>query len=63
MLGFGAFSGGKADGPQYEMEVNKGSINMGSFEKAANERWANGYRLAHVFMQEENTIAVWEKRS
>ena len=29
--------------------------------QAANDRHANGYRMAHVFSQEGNTIVVWER--
>ena len=34
---------------------------MGRFEKVANERVANGYRMAHVYSQDRNTIVVWER--
>lgn len=61
MFGVGGFSGGSANGPFYEIEVNEGSVNMKKFSSAANERHANGYRMAHVFSQEGNTIVVWEK--
>jgi hypothetical protein len=61
MFGIGGFSGGKANGPVYEIEVNEGSVNMKRFEQAANERASNGYRMAHVFSQEGNTIVVWER--
>ena len=61
MFGIGGFSGGSADGAHYEIEVNEGSVNMKHFAEKANERHANGYRMAHVFMQEGNTIVVWER--
>lgn len=61
MFGIGGFSGGKANGPVYEIEVNEGSVNMKRFEQAANERAENGYRMAHVYSQEGNTIVVWER--
>lgn len=61
MLGIGGFSGGKAGGPAYEIEVNEGSVNMKRFEKVANERVANGYRMAHVYSQAGNTVVVWER--
>jgi hypothetical protein len=63
MFGIGGFSGGKANGPVYEIEVNEGSVNMKRFEQAANERAGNGYRMAHVYSQEGNTIVVWERSS
>lgn len=61
MFGIGGFTGGRTDGPHYEIEVNEGSVNMKRFAQMANERHDNGYRMAHVFMQEGNTIVVWEK--
>lgn len=61
MFGIGGFSGGSANGAHYEIEVNEGSVNMKKFEQAANERHSNGYRMAHVFSQQGNTIVVWEK--
>ena len=61
VLGIGGFSGGKKGGPAYEIEVNEGSVNMGRFTKTANERAANGYRMAHVYSQDRNTIVVWER--
>ena len=61
MFGIGGFTGGKSDGPVYEIEVNEGSVNVGRFEKMANERAANGYRMAHVIEQDSNTIVVWER--
>ena len=62
MFGIGGLSGGKANGPVYETEVNEGSINMKHFTEVANERWNNGYRMAHVFAQQGNTVVVWERR-
>jgi hypothetical protein len=63
VLGIGGFSDGKPGGPVYEIEVNEGSVNMHHFTKVANERVANGYRMAHVFSQDRNTIVVWERVS
>jgi len=63
VFGIGGISGGKANGPVYEIEVNEGSINMKHFTEVSNERWSNGYRMAHVYTQEGNTIVVWERRS
>jgi hypothetical protein len=61
MFGVGGFSAGSANGPVYEIEVNEGSINMKHFTNVANDRWKNGYRMAHVFEQDKNTVVVWEK--
>ena len=63
MFGIGGFTGGKAGGPAYEIEVNEGSVNVGRFEKIACDRAANGYRMAHVFEQDKNTVVVWERTS
>jgi len=61
VFGIGGFSGGSKGGPHYEIEVNEGSVNMKKFASAANERHDNGYRMAHVYSQEGNTIVVWER--
>ena len=63
VLGIGGFSDGKAGGPFYEIEVNEGSVNMRHFTKIANQRADNGYRIAHVYSQDRNTIVVWERTS
>ncbi len=63
VFGVGGFTAGKQGGPVYEIEVNEGSVNMKRFEKVANERAANGYRMAHVLSQAGNTIVVWERVS
>ena len=63
VLGIGGFTDGKAGGPAYEIEVNEGSVNMRHFTKIANQRAANGYRMAHVYSQDRNTIVVWERTS
>ena len=58
-----ALASGITDGEHYEIEVNEGSVNMRHFTKVANQRAANGYRMAHVFSQDRNTIVVWERTS
>ncbi len=63
VLGIGGFSSGKVGGPFYEIEVNEGSVNMRHFTKIANQRADNGYRMAHVYSQDRNTIVVWERVS
>lgn len=63
MFGIGGFTGGSAEGEHYDIEVNEGSVNMNRFADMANVRHANGYRMAHVFMQEGNTIVVWERNA
>lgn len=44
----------------YEAEVNKGDINMRSLQNNLNERYAKGWKLAHVFPEGENVIFIWE---
>jgi hypothetical protein len=61
LLGGSSFTAGKPNGPQYEAEVNKGSINMNAFTNSLNERYANGYKPAHVLEQDGNTMVVWER--
>jgi hypothetical protein len=59
---FYAFTDGKPNGPVYEIEVNRGSMNAGKFASTANARWENGYLIEHVYEQNGNTIVVWRKR-
>jgi hypothetical protein len=47
-------------GDHFVTEVNKGSINMRSWSKDLNDMYRKGYRLAHVFQQEGNTVQVFE---
>lgn len=47
----------------YDATVNRGDLNMRSFTNEMNKRWDDGWRVAHVFMQAENTIVIWEKRT
>lgn len=61
MLGIGGISGGSSNEPGYEVEVTEGSVSMKRFTSVANKRHAHGYRMAHVHMQQGNTIVVWER--
>jgi hypothetical protein len=47
-------------GDHYMTEVNKGSINMGNWQTKLNGWYQRGYRLAHVFEQDGNTVQVFE---
>jgi hypothetical protein len=58
---FYAFTEGKPDGPPYEIEVNKGSMNTGKFTATANARWENGYYIEHVYEQAGNTVVIWRR--
>ncbi len=47
----------------YHVEVNKRGLSVRALTTALNQRWENGWRLAHVFEQRGNTVLVFEKRS
>jgi hypothetical protein len=47
----------------YDVSVNKTDLNVGSYADECNKRWADGWKLAHVFVKDNNTVSVWEKRS
>lgn len=44
----------------YVTEVNKGSINMGWWQRRLNAMYESGYGLAHVFEQDGNSVMVFE---
>ena len=47
----------------YQVEVNKRGLSVSSLTTTLNQRWDNGWRLAHVLEQRGNTVLVFEKRS
>ena len=47
-------------GDHYVTEVNKGSINMSSWQRHLNDMYQRGYRLVHVLEQDKNTVQVFE---
>jgi hypothetical protein len=47
----------------YQVEVNKRGLSVSSLTTTLNQRWDNGWRLAHVIEQRGNTVLVFEKRS
>ena len=47
----------------YLVEVNKRGLSVSSLTTTLNERWKNGWRLAHILEQRGNTVLVFEKRS
>lgn len=47
-------------GDHFLTEVNKGSIRMQTWQTHLNEMYVRGYRLAHVFEQDGNTVQVHE---
>ncbi len=47
-------------GDHYVTEVNKGSLNMRTWQAHINQMHQDGYRLAHVLEQDGNTVQVFE---
>ncbi len=54
---------GEADALHYQVEVNKRGLSVSALTTTLNQRWQNGWLLAHVFEQRGNTVLVFEKRS
>ena len=52
-----------AEALHYDVEVNKRGLSVSALTGALNDRWANGWRLAHILEQRGNTVLVFEKRS
>lgn len=46
----------------YQVVVNKRGFGASRLTKVLNERWDNGWRLAHILEQRGNTVLVFEKR-
>ncbi|MDP9388737.1 MAG: hypothetical protein M3Q48_12690 [Actinomycetota bacterium] len=46
----------------YQVEVNKRGLSVTALTKTLNDRWENGWRLAHMLEQRGNTVLVFEKR-
>ncbi len=53
----------EVDALHYQVEVNKRGLSVSALTTTLNQRWENGWRLAHVFEQRGNTVMVFEKRS
>lgn len=47
----------------YQVEVNKRGLSVTALTKTLNDRWDNGWRLAHILEQRGNTVLVFEKRT
>ncbi len=64
-LGDGMAAGAiaKADALHYDVEVNKRGLSVKALTNTLNQRWENGWRLAHLFEQRGNTVLVYEKRA
>jgi hypothetical protein len=52
----------RSEDRHYEVEVNKRGFNAALLTKTLNDRWDNGWRLAHVIEQRGNTVLVFEER-
>jgi hypothetical protein len=52
----------EVDAMHYQVEVNKRGLSVTALTKTLNERWENGWRLAHMLEQRGNTVLVFEKR-
>lgn len=50
----------KCPGSHYVTEVNKGSLNMRTWQGHLNDMYAKGYRLAQALEQDGNTVTVFE---
>ncbi len=46
----------------YQVEVNKRGLSVSNLTKILNQRWDNGWRLAHILEQRGNTVLVFERR-
>lgn len=58
---FDGISDGSRNGPNFEAQVNKGKIRMEGLTNHLNARWANGYKLMHIYEQDGNTVVIWQK--
>lgn len=61
--GMAATAIAEAESLHYQVEVNKRGLSASALTTTLNERWDNGWRLAHVLEQRGNTVLVFEKRS
>jgi hypothetical protein len=46
----------------FSCEVNRGDLNMRSLESHLNDRYRDGWRLAHILEQGGNTVMIFEAR-
>ncbi len=53
----------EVDALHYQVEVNKRGLSVNALTNVLNQRWENGWRLAHLLEQRGNTVLVFEKRS
>lgn len=43
----------------YDVTVNKDDLSVRQYSDECNKRWADGWRLAQVFVKDANTVSVW----
>jgi hypothetical protein len=53
----------EVDAMHYQVEVNKRALSVTALTTTLNQRWENGWRLAHIVEQRGNTVLVFEKRT
>lgn len=46
---------------QYDCDVNRGDVNMRALADTLNDRFADGWKLAHMVEQNGNVIMVYER--
>jgi hypothetical protein len=49
------------NGAHYVARVNTGKLDVERFTDGLNDWWAKGFRLAHLFEQNGNTVMVFER--
>ena len=48
---------------QYIAKVEEGDLSMRNLEDELNDRWKDGYRLHTIFVENKNTVMVFERRT
>ena len=51
-----------ANDDHYVCKVNRDELHMGSLADELNDRYRDGYRLAHILEQGGNTVMIFERR-
>ena len=47
---------------EYDTEVNKGSLSIKQLKDNLNNRGKDGWRLVQAFVQEGNTVLIYERQ-
>lgn len=47
---------------EYDTEVNKGSLSVAQLKDNLNKRGKDGWRLSQAFVQEGNTVLIFERQ-